>query len=112
MPPAAPSFRIRPAAGPPTWRRDLDRAGVKYKLPGGQADPKCLRMTFDSFLLRAEVDPIDVLLLMRHRPPAGLDLTLGTYGDEKTLLTRKRRTMARAVAWIERQRKKAKVASG
>ena len=101
-----------PPPDPRTWRRDLDRAGVKDKLPEGQADPKCLRKTFGSFLLRAEVDPIDVLLLMRHRPPAGLDLTLGTYGDEKALLKRKRRAIARMVGWIDKQRKKAKAASG
>ena len=58
------------------------------------------------------VDPIDVMLLMRHTPPGGMALTLGVYGDQDALLTRKRLAIARMVAWIETQQKKAKAASG
>ena len=49
---------------------------------------------------------------MRHRPPGGLDLTLGVYGDRDALLKRKRTAIERMVRWIEGQREKAKAASG
>ena len=42
-----------------------------------------------------------------------MDLTLGTYGDEKALLERKRRAITRMVRWIETQRRTAtKTATG
>ncbi|MCH8037093.1 MAG: tyrosine-type recombinase/integrase, partial [Proteobacteria bacterium] len=46
-----------PVFGPPpdrrTWARDLKRAGIETKTPDGQADPKCLRPTFNSHLERS-----------------------------------------------------------
>lgn len=68
------------------------------------ATPKALRKTFDSLLLRAGVDPIDVLLLMRHQPPAGMGLTLGVYADKGALLERKRASIDKLTRWVERQR--------
>ena len=98
--------------GKRTWARDLDKAKIKPKTDEGQADPKGLRKTFDSLLLLAGIDPIDVTLLMRHRPPAGMALTLGTYGDPNALLRRKRSAIDRMMSWIETQRALAKTASG
>ena len=103
-------FPLTPA--PRTWYCDLERAGIKAETDDGHADRKCLRKTFDSFLLRADVDLLDVMLLMRHSPPGGMSLTLGTYGDEAALLTRKRRALARMVAWIETQQTATAVVSG
>ncbi len=91
-----------------TWRRDLDRALVDYRTRDGQADPKCLRKTFDSFLTRADVDLTVVSLLMRHTPRGGMNLTLGVYGDHDALLARKRAAVDRMVRWIEKQQKPAK----
>ncbi len=45
--------------------------------------------------------------MMRHQPPAGMALTLGTYGDEKALLTRKRKAVDRVSAWLGGERSEA-----
>ncbi len=90
-----------------SWTKDLAAAGVEPMTDEGTADPKCLRKTASSFLLRAGVDPIDALLVMRHRPPAGMALTLGTYGDEKALLARKRKAVDRVSRWLASEREKA-----
>ena len=87
-----------------TFTRDLDAAGVKAEIGGETASPKALRKTFCSMLLAAGVDPVDTLLLMRHRPPAGLGLTLGVYAGQEALLGRKRAAIAKLVAWIDEQR--------
>ena len=90
-----------------SWTKDLAAAGVEPLTDEGTADPKCLRKTASAFLLRAGVDPIDALLVMRHRPPAGMALTLGTYGDEKALLARKRKAVDRVSSWLASEREKA-----
>lgn len=90
-----------------SWTKDLAAAGVEPMTDEGTADPKCLRKTASAFLLRAGVDPIDALLVMRHRPPAGMALTLGTYGDEKALLARKRKAVDRVSSWLASEREKA-----
>ncbi len=87
-----------------TFDRDLDAAGVAREINGQLAVRRGLRKTFSSMLLEAGVDPIDVLLLMRHRPPGGLSLTLGVYADEGPLLKRKRAAMSKLVAWMADQR--------
>ena len=102
--------------GPPpdrrTWKRDLDRAGVEQKTDAGQADPKCLRKTFDSFLMRAKVGLEMTGLLMRHTFPGGLKLTVDVYGDEEALLDMKREAVGRMVRWIESQRAESAAKSG
>ncbi len=95
-----------------TWRRDLNRAGITFKIDAGQADGKCLRKTFDSFLSRSGCDLLLVSLLMRHTPPAGLKLTLGTYGDHDELLRRQRQAAESMVRWIETQRENANAKTG
>jgi len=98
-----------PVFGPPpdrrTWARDLERAGIERKIGGCQADPKCLRPTFNSHLERAGIDLTLTGLLMRHTPAGGLALTLGTYGDSGALLDRKRAAIGQLEAWIASQRK-------
>ncbi len=95
-----------------TWRRDLDRAGITFKTDAGQADAKALRKTFDSFLSRSGCDLLLVSLLMRHTPPAGLKLTLGTYGDHDELLRRQATAVESMVRWIESQREVANAKTG
>lgn len=95
-----------------TWGRDLTKAGVAKQTAAGQADLKCLRRTFDSMLLHAGVDPIDVTVLMRHRPPGGMELTLGVYGDDNALLKRKRAAVDRMLRWVEKQRKTTQTRTG
>ena len=94
--------------GPPpdsrTWQRDLDRAGIDKQTADGQADPKCLRLTFNSHLERSGCDLTLAVLLMRHAPPGGMKLTVGVYGDEKALLDRKRQTVGGLEKWVAEQR--------
>ncbi len=90
-----------------TWQRDLDRAGIEKKTPEGQADPKCLRKTYGSFLTRADVDLTLVSLLMRHAPAGGMALTLGVYGDQQALLAKKRQAAERMLRWVEDQARSA-----
>ena len=90
-----------------TWQKDLADAGVAPVNSEGHADAKGLRKTASSFLLRSGVDPIDALLIMLHAPPAGIVLTLGTYGDEKALLARNRKAVDRVSAWLASERAKA-----
>ena len=101
-----------PVFGPPpdprTWARDLDRAGVKREVDGTQADPKCLRPTFNSHLERSGCDLTLTSLLMRHTPAGGMKLTLGIYGDEKALLERKRQAVCHLEKWVADERKNAK----
>ena len=87
-----------------TFTRDLDAAGIEAEIGGETASPKALRKTFCSMLLAAGVDPVDTLLLMRHRPPAGLGLTLGVYADQMALLDRKRAAIGGLMTWLEEQR--------
>ena len=94
--PAAPDTR--------TWQRDLTRAGVAWKLHGEQADPKCLRKTFESHLLRSGADLTMTMLLMRHSPRGGMSLTTGVYADKGELLKRKRSAMRTMNAWLVEQR--------
>jgi hypothetical protein len=60
-------------------------------------------------LLHAGVDPIDVTVLMRHRPPGGMELTLGVYGDDIAILKRKRVAVGRLLDRVRQQRKPAEV---
>ncbi len=85
------------------WWRDIELGGITRETPEGQVDRKCLRNTLDSFLLHAGVNPVDVMLLMRHAPPGGMQLTLGLYGDEAALLHRKRQAIASMMEWVRRQ---------
>jgi len=87
-----------------TFDRDLALAGVEKRIDGEVATPKALRKTLDTLLLRASVDPIDVLLIMRHKLPAGMDLTLGVYADKGALLGRKRAAIQKLTSWIAEQR--------
>ena len=64
------------------------------------------------WLLKAGVDPIDVCMLMRHRLPGGLDLTLGVYGDPDALLKRKRAALGTMARWIEAERTDVEAATG
>jgi integrase len=91
-----------------TWMRDIDLAKIKFLSTDGQADPKCLRKTFDSFLMHAGVDLTLVSLLMRHTPRGGLRLTLGVYGDERALLQKKRQAIAQMVSWYRQQKRQLK----
>ena len=84
-----PTFRTIPERR--TWMRDIERAKITFRTDDGHADPKCLRKTYDSFLLHSGVDLTLVCLLMRHTPPGGLRLTLGVYGDERALMQKKQR---------------------
>lgn len=62
-----------------TWKQDLARAGVAYAdSRGRQADRKCLRMTFATWLRDAGVDLRDAQRLMRHSDPK---LTANIYTD-------------------------------
>ena len=96
--------------GPPpdsrTWQRDLDRAGIDKQTADGQADPKCLRLTFNSHLERSGCDLTLAMLLMRHTPPGGMKLTVGVYGNEKALLDRKRQTVRDLHKWVAAEREK------
>ena len=85
------------------WWRDIDQAGITRETTDGQVDRKCLRNTLDSFLLHAGVHPVDVMLLMRHAQPGGMQLTLGLYGDEAALLQRKRQAIGSMMGWIRRE---------
>ncbi len=91
----------------PTWKRDLDRAGVTYRTRDGQADPKATRKTFESHLKRSGADLLIVMLLMRHTPRGGLRMTLGPYVDEQEILRRKRDALGDMTRWIDQQRAKA-----
>ncbi len=96
----------------PTWRRDLDRAGVQWMVGGEQADRKCTRKTFESHLLRSGCDIAIVMLLMRHTPRGGMALTLGPYADVQELLDRKRAAITAMTTWQEQERKAAKCNTG
>ena len=87
-----------------TFNRDLKAAGVERVIGGEMATPKALRKSFCSLLLAAGVDPVDTLLLMRHRPPAGMGLTLGVYADQTALLGRTRAAIGKLMTWIAEQR--------
>lgn len=91
-----------------TWMRDIGLAKIKFLSTDGQADPKCLRKTYDSFLMHAGVDLTLVSLLMRHTPRGGLRLTLGVYGDERALLQRKQQAIAQMVSWYRQQKRRLK----
>jgi integrase len=91
-----------------TWKRDLARAGVEYKVRGEQADPKCTRHTFESHLLRSGADPTITMLLMRHSPRGGMALTLGRYVDAAEILKRKHAAIVAMTKWQQQQRKAAK----
>ena len=110
LPPSASVFG--PPPDPRTWTRDVDRAGVERHTGDGTASRKALRRTFDVWLLKAGVDPIDVCLLMRHTPPGGMALTLGVYGDPDALLKRKRAALAMMARWIDAQRSDVEAATG
>ena len=84
--------------------RDLKRAGIEYKVNDEQADPKCLRPTFNSHLEHAGIDLTLTGLLMRHKPAGGMALTLGTYGDETALLKCKRQAIGQLETWLVGQR--------
>ena len=88
----------------PTWRRDLDRAGVPWKVRGEQADPKCTRKTFESHLLRSGADLTMTMLLMRHSPRGGMKLTTGVYADAGEILKRKRVAVRTMSEWLAEQR--------
>lgn len=88
----------------PTWRRDLDRAGVPWKFRGEQADPKCTRRTFESHLLRSGAGEVVTMLLMRHTPRGGLGLTMGVYADTGEIARRKRAAIDTMTAWQVEQR--------
>ncbi len=85
------------------WWRDIDQAGITRETTDGQVDRKCLRNTLDSFLLLAGVHPVDVMLLMRHAQPGGMQLTLGLYGDDAALLQRKRQAISSMMGWVRRK---------
>lgn len=87
-----------------TWRRDLARAGVEYKVRGEQADPKCTRRTFESHLPRSGCGETLAGLLMRHSPRGGMKLTLGRYVDELEILNRKRAAIRAMTKWQQQQR--------
>ena len=91
-----------------TW----DRAGIERHTDDGTASRKGLRRTFDVWLLKAGADLIDVCMLMRHRPPGGMDLTLGVYGDPDALLKRKRAALGTMARWIDAQRTDVEAATG
>ncbi len=102
LPPSASVFG--PPPDPRTWSRDIDRAGVERQTGDGTASRKGLRRTFDVWLLKAGVDLIDVMMLMRHTPPGGMSMTLGVYGDPDALLKRKREAVRELENWVAEQR--------
>ena len=84
-----------------TWRRDLGLAKIPYQTDAGLADMKATRQTFNSHLIRAGIDPMLTVLLMRHSPKGGASLTFGVYGDQKALLARKRQAVDALLNWYE-----------
>ena len=77
--------------------------------PGSREKPRKAKLTASacetpSTASCAGVHPVDVMLLMRHAQPGGMQLTLGLYGDEAALLQRKRQAIASMMGWIRRQR--------
>ncbi len=103
--PPDPAARVFPNRGhKDTFDRDVAAAGVAREINGEFAIPRGLRKTFTTHLLAAGVNPIDTLQLTRHKPPAGLALTLGVYSDDDMLLARKRESIAMLDAWVADQR--------
>ncbi len=107
--PTARLFRTTPTLK--TWKRDIDRAGIDYDLPTGQADRKSLRNTFITNLINAGADSIMVSLLARHSLRGGSRLTYNRYAEDAAVLKRKQAAIRQLDRWVEKQRQKAKTAA-
>lgn len=90
-------------------REDRQRSDfLIYQTSAGVAEPKCVRQTLDSHMIRAGCDLTIIQLMLRHAPSGGLKLTLGVYGDADALLDRKRDAIRQLESWYQEQREPAK----
>ncbi len=65
-----------------TWKKDLERAGIPFKTPRGNADRKALRKTFVTHLALTGVDIRTAQRLARH---TDINLTSQIYTDRHLL---------------------------